>query len=507
MLRRSLTAKVLVAVGVTVVAVIAVYTFSVIRTQTAWWQERMQAQGRTCVTMVDEYLRGVMLSDRHTEVVHFLSQLKKSHEIQDGRIVGVDGLIKFSTDETELNRTKLPLPADLFRDDRLLQETRAVNGQRLAIIMAPVRKEAGCLRCHQTPAPYLGAIVLEKSMAPVEASIATNRNLMILYGVVIFALVAAVLWVLIVLLVSRPVAALVGQMRRVQTGDLSARAIVRRQDEIGELETGFNTMVASLDAAKQALDESHTKEMEQAGKLASIGELASSIAHEIRNPLAGIGAAVEVLSDATGGDPRHREIVLEIRHQIHRLNATLRDLLDFARTREPRTEPCLVRDLIKPMLGLVRADAQKQHVQIVEETHPDLPPICADARQLQQALLNVLLNAVQAMPQGGTLTVAATVADKTLITGHPQTVRIVIRDTGAGITPETLPKIFSPFFTTKHRGTGLGLAITRSIVEKHHGTIAVESQPGHGTAFAFEFAACKPGVAGYTCVEEPPAHG
>jgi len=188
-----------------------------------------------------------------------------------------------------------------------------------------------------------------------------------------------------------------------------------------------------------------------------------------------------VLADNGPANAQHREIVHEIRHQIQRLNATLRDLLDFARTREPQIEPCLVRDLVKPMLGLVRSDAQKAGLRIVEDFVADLPPIDADAKQIQQALLNVLLNAVQAMPTGGTLTVRATAQDRF--------VRVTITDTGAGIPPENRDKIFSPFFTTKHRGTGLGLAITRSIVEKHHGTITVESEPGRGTTVVFEFAA------------------
>jgi signal transduction histidine kinase len=212
--------------------------------------------------------------------------------------------------------------------------------------------------------------------------------------------------------------------------------------------------------------------------------LASGIAHEIRNPLAGIGAAVEVLSEENGLNGQRVEIVGEIRRQITRLNATLRDLLDFARQREPEIASSSVADLIKPMLALVRPDALKQRVAIVEQFAGELPPIRADSGQVQQALLNVLLNAVQAMPDGGTLTVCAAPAGD-----H---VRIAVSDTGVGITRDNQQKIFSPFFTTKHRGTGLGLAITRTIVEKHHGTITVHSEPGRGTTFTLEFAASTP---------------
>jgi signal transduction histidine kinase len=496
MLRRSLTAKILLAVGLTVAAVIAIYTYFVIRIQSAWWSERTQAQTVIAATMVREYLEGVMLSEHHEEVGHFLRELKKSDEILRGRVIDISGKIIFSTETQEVRQAHYRTPEGLFTEKRTLQGIRTEGRQRLAVTMAPVANLPSCGRCHDPKQPVLGAIVLEKSMAAAETNIAGNRNLLIAYGAIIFVLVGAVLWLLIIRLISQPVSSVVEQMQHVQAGDLTARAEARRQDEIGELERGFNVMVESLDTAKRELHESHEKQIQQASKLASIGELASGIAHEIRNPLAGIGAAVSVLADNSTGNEQYAEVAGEIKQQVNRLNTTLRELLDFARQREPEITPCHVCDLIRPMLALIRPDAQKQHIEIVERCSPDLPMICADTQQVQQAVLNGLLNAVQAMPEGGTLTVSAEPAAKTLIPEHDRVVRICIRDTGSGIPPEHLLKIFSPFFTTKHRGTGLGLAITRSIVEKHHGTIAVDSVVGAGTTLTMEFVACLEGECG-----------
>jgi signal transduction histidine kinase len=462
--------------------VIAIYTYFVIRVQSAWWHERTQAQNLIAASMVHEYLNGVMLGGRHLEVQGFLERMQASGEIKRGRIIKPDGTVAFSTETQEVEHAVMNVPPELFGEGRVLQGERIDNGERLTVAMRPVANVEGCQKCHSAQQRFNGAIVLERSLAPAEASIASNRNLLIVYGVVIFVLVGVVLWLLTLRLVSQPVSAVLGQMRRVQAGDLSVRAKVESADEVGELAHGFNAMVESLDSAKRELHESHEKQIQQAGKLASIGELASGIAHEIRNPLAGIGAAVEVLAE--NGNGQYGEIASEIRRQISRLNTTLHDLLDFSRQREPEIAPCNVGELIRPMLALVRPDAQKQHVTIVEQLAADLPPISADAAQVQQALLNVLLNAIQAMPDGGTLTVCATPRE--------ENVRITISDTGVGIPRENLQKIFSPFFTTKHRGTGLGLAITRTIVEKHHGVITVESCGGRGTTFTLEFAACKP---------------
>lgn len=473
MLRRSLTAKVLVAVGVTVAVVIAIYTYFVIRVQSAWWHERTQSQNLISASMIHEYLNGVMLSHRHEEVQQFIIKMQKSEQIWSARIIRPNGNVVFSTETQEVERATMKFPSTLFTEGQVLQGEREENGQRIAVAMRPVANSQSCRQCHPASEPFIGAIITERSMSPAEASIAGNRNLLIGYGVIIFVLVGVVLWLLIVRLVSQPVSELLKQMRRVERGDFGAHAEAQRPDEIGELARDFNAMVRSLDTAKRELHESHERQMQQASKLATIGELAAGIAHEIRNPLAGIGAAVEVL-----GDNRDGEIVGEIRRQITRLNNTLRELLDFARQREPEVEPCNVGELIRPMLALVRPDAQKHHVKIVEELPADLPAIQADAGQAQQALLNVFLNAIQAMPDGGTLTVNA------CVNGN---VAIHVRDTGPGIPKENLAKIFSPFFTTKHRGTGLGLAITRNIMEKHHGRISVSSEVGRGTTFTLEF--------------------
>jgi signal transduction histidine kinase len=494
MWRRNLTAKILLAVGITVAAVIAIYTYFVIRVQSAWWHERTHAQNAIAATLVHEYLEGVMLSDRHQEVQRFLDELQRSGEITRGHIVNLTGRVVFSTQTQLVKQTTVPLPAGLFSgENRALQGVRQEPGDRLAVAMLPVRKRVSCARCHETKEPYLGAIVVEKTFAAADAAIAANRNLMLLYGALIFALVGVVLWLLIVRLVTQPVSSLLAQMRRVEDGDLAARAEPGSADQIGQLAGGFNAMVTSLATTTRELHESHQQQIQQAGKLASIGELASGIAHEIRNPLAGIGAAVEVLA-TRNENAQDREVVDEIRAQIHRLNNTLRGLLDFARPRAPLIVPCDLCELVRPMIALARPDAQKNGVRIVEECPTEVPPLCGDIQQLQQVVLNLLLNAIQAMPQGGTLTVRAEILDRELVPGHPRAVRLTVADTGIGIEPANQEKIFSPFFTTKHRGTGLGLAISRSIVEKHNGAITVASTPGRGTQMMLELPLCREGA-------------
>ncbi|MBI5688235.1 MAG: HAMP domain-containing protein [Verrucomicrobia bacterium] len=514
LVRSSLTAKTLLAVGLTVAVVIAIYTYFVIRVQSTWWHERTLAQNALTTSLVHEYMQDVMLSGRHSEAQRFLVDLKNSHEIVHGRIIDAGGRVVFSDNPPEVGLTTLQTPPTLFTGDHILHSTRDERGQRLAVTMRPVRNDAKCEKCHGKDEAYLGAIVLEKSMAPAEAAIAENRNLLIVYGGVIFVLVSIVLWVLIVRFVTQPVSELLYRMRRVQGGDLTVRVRPAGLDEINELARGFDSMVDSLADAQRELEASHEKQIQQASKLATIGELAAGIAHEIRNPLAGISAAVDVLSEFSDSTGQYAEVVREIHQQIARLNSTLRSLLDFARPREPEIVPCDVCELMGPMLTLVRPDAQKHHIQIIENCSHNLPPICVDGQQVQQAVLNVLLNAIQAMPDGGTLTVSAAQIEWPPLEGPPLAadkkagreilkprlaVRLAIRDTGVGIPSEYMERIFSPFFTTKHRGTGLGLSITRTIVEKHGGNIFVTSEPGKGTEFVMEFLVCKEDMCEVKC--------
>jgi len=222
--------------------------------------------------------------------------------------------------------------------------------------------------------------------------------------------------------------------------------------------------------------------MQQAEKLATIGELASGIAHEIKNPLAGVSAAIQVLSEEFNLKSTRREIIDEIMHQMERLNKMTKDLLSFARPMDPRTLMCDVNDIVDKASFFIRKQAEKQNVGITKELERDIPHLLIDPEQIQQVFLNIMLNALQAMPEGGFLTIATRLSEKSG-NGKPEAVEISFSDTGKGIPGENLRKIFNPFYTTKHQGTGLGLSISRNVVEKHKGRFEVDSQSGKGTRF------------------------
>lgn len=217
------------------------------------------------------------------------------------------------------------------------------------------------------------------------------------------------------------------------------------------------------------------EQLRRADRLAALGELSAGMAHEIRNPLASIRGTAEILRDGIKADDPRAEFATILIREVDRLNRVVADFLDFSRPSNARRERVDVVEALREVLVLTRLAARKKQVEVTLEAVGALE-LAADREQLKQAFLNLILNAFEAMPDGGRLVVSATVRDGTAL--------VRFHDSGIGIAPEHLEQIFSPFFTTRRDGTGLGLAITHRIVAAHGGRIEVESRVGEGTTFS-----------------------
>jgi signal transduction histidine kinase len=224
------------------------------------------------------------------------------------------------------------------------------------------------------------------------------------------------------------------------------------------------------------------EQLVHAEKLASLGQLSASIAHEINNPLAGVLTYTKLLAKRISGDTLEKGAALDylskMESEVGRCSRIIRNLLDFSRQTEPTLRPVDVNQVIEQVLAMVGHQAQLQNVEVRKEFGPSLPKVMADADKLQQVFTNLTLNAIQAMSGGGKLILRTSVAN-----GQ---VRIDVQDTGCGISKENLSKLFTPFFTTKEKGSGvgLGLAVVRGIIERHKGEIKVQSEVGKGTTFS-----------------------
>jgi signal transduction histidine kinase len=326
--------------------------------------------------------------------------------------------------------------------------------------------------------PIRGIPWLYLAELPVQTAFGQLRSLRILSAALegVFALaLVGIVWLVAGSIVS-PLRRLVSAAERIRGGDFDAHVRVDSGDELGELSDTFNQMAHGLRESASEISELHEQEMRRAAQLASVGELAAGIAHEIKNPLAGAASGIDMLERELRESPSTESLLRQVRAQLRRIESAIRDLLSYARPKQPTVGWAAPQQLVERAVTLVGPQAEAAGVRIEQHTGRETKRIRVDPELLSQALVNLSLNAIQAMTAGGVLTFGIEpVGDE---------VRITVSDTGAGIPENVMKEIFRPFFTTKHRGTGLGLAITRSIVERHGGRLEVESASGHGTTFA-----------------------
>ena len=211
----------------------------------------------------------------------------------------------------------------------------------------------------------------------------------------------------------------------------------------------------------------------RAEHLAEIGQLAASLAHEIKNPLAGISGAIQIIRDAMPASDRHREIIAEILGQIRRLDEAVKDLLVYARPNPPKLRLVKLNEIVRSVLRVLHEEPNLRQVHVLHDDGQCEVELEADRAQMEQLVMNLLINAAQAVPAGGIVRV--------VVTEEGQYGRLTIEDSGEGMAPEAVERAFEPFFTTKAKGTGLGLPICRRIVETHGGTLELESRLGEGT--------------------------
>lgn len=353
-------------------------------------------------------------------------------------------------------------------------------------------------------------LLISYPRAPIEAPI---HRLTTVLGVLtaLVATLSGALGILIAHYLARPVASLRSATREIAAGDLSKRVEITTGDEIEALAADFNTMTGRLNEAQTRLAQwnielerevaQQTEKVRQlqtglarADKLASIGQITAGVMHEIGNPLAAIKTKIQVAEEAGELDAEEQELLDEILVEVDRLTAFLRSFSRLARLRDhPTKAEVSLADVADSVVALLAPDLRRRHVALRLECDTAAPRVRGDAEQLRHLLMNLVLNAADASPDGGQVLVRIQRSPVNSGDAHAQT-RLQVVDRGTGVSPDILEKIWNPFFTTKPEGTGLGLAICRQIVQEHGGSIQMQSEPGKGTEVTVVFAQWQPEV-------------
>jgi two-component system NtrC family sensor kinase len=324
-----------------------------------------------------------------------------------------------------------------------------------------------------------GTLVVGFSLEPIEAQVRVIAMQAALVALLLMIGNSALTAIYVETLI-RPILALNRTMKRAARGDLSVRALSRAGAEVRELAAAFNRMMDEIEESRERARVQQAQ-LVHTEKMVAVGTLAAGVAHEVNNPLSGILTCIESMR-AHPDDRAMQERYLKLIHDgLRRIEHTVVSLLDFSRERALELAPTSVNHSLRHVVELATYQLRVGHVEVVFELDADEPLIMGDSFQVDQLFLNLVLNARQAMPAGGKLTLRSI--------RRPGRVVVEVRDTGVGIPEDALDRIFNPFFTTREvgEGTGLGLTVSDSIVSSHGGTLEVESRVGQGSVFRVSF--------------------
>jgi len=495
----GLAAKLAVCVIASTAAFFSLFGFINLGMERSFSRRMVQTSAERIADIILRSARYQMLNNDRASLNHVVQDIGSEPGIQRIRVINKDGRITLSTDPAEIGAAA-DYSAWLKAGANTGPATRefTANGQHLLGVTRPIANSKDCssAECHVHHAgqPVLGVIDASLTLKDADAQTRQNQASMLwfLVGAILFGSVAAVVFMWIV--VFRPVKELMDGTHRVAGGDLDYRLPVRSDDELGDLAASFNKMTEEVAGVQSKIEEQvrrKTAELERAHKsllnsekMASIGKLAATVAHEINNPLFGILTYARLVSRGImkqefDGREELTEQLQTIERESKRCGDLVKSLLTFSRQAPSNREPNDLNAIARRAIALVKHKLDMQSIELVESFAEHLPPANCDANQIQQVLLILAVNASEAMPHGGRLEVS------TEFDSASETCVARVKDTGGGIPEDALPRIFDPFFTTKEdqNRTGLGLAVAHSIVEQHAGEIAVTSKPGAGTEF------------------------
>jgi signal transduction histidine kinase len=340
----------------------------------------------------------------------------------------------------------------------------------------PLKNSPKCYDCHNLNEQHLGLLIFDISLADTRKNLLHTEKFSIIYSVILIMIILAVVFSLHYSFVKKSLRNFHNSINIINCGNLNERISIPVSRELAELGNSFNQMVNTFQKTQEELNIYHKRELESALKLATVGEMSARLAHEIRNPLTGIKNAIEIIVKEMPDD-QNKPVLEEIQRQVLRLNNAVSNMLRFSRNSDLKLEACDLNEIIEALVFFVKNQTQNKKIEFILDLQSDLPRFNFDREQIENVLLNLGINSIQAIKEQGTIII------KTEFETHNNVIKITVEDNGCGIPDNIINRIFEPFYTTRTEGTGLGLAIAKEIIEKHNGKIWMESQKEKGTRF------------------------
>lgn len=443
----------------------------------------IKSSSRQTVNLIGEVIEKSILDAMgggHSEQVQvILENISTTKKVKNLRILNTDGTVLTSSTKgekglkiTEEEKTKL----DSFLASKNPETTLPFDSKEFIREFRLIGNSRECLTCHNPDQEVLGILELNLDYASVLSIWRHNRTLSIITSLSALFILTLIILRLFEKIINRPIFKLKNQMQKIQEGDFSAKVPIVKDDEIGDLAKSFNTMIEKLVEANQRIEALHSKQMERAEHLASLGEIAAGLAHDIKNPIAGIKGAIEIIHNKTQDSDTNKEVFKEVLIQIDKIDKIIIDLLRYARPKELDIRLIALEDCLSQAINLAETQVKNKDIEFRIHKPDESIQVLLDADKIQEVLLNLMVNSISAISNKGTVTID-------ISTQNSKDLVIRVADDGAGIKKEQLSQIFQPFYTTKPHGTGLGLSICQKTIATHNGTLEVESEEGKGTTF------------------------
>ncbi|UFS71527.1 ATP-binding protein [Geomonas sp. RF6] len=513
--RLNLISKLTIATSVVLLLAMALFAYlNINNLKTLLLQEAVSDADKISETII-RATHNQMLRDDRPQFYKTMQEIGGQQGVERIRLINKTGRVIFSTKESEIGtmlnkRTdicaichggKEPLvsASSKNRSRRIYEQ----GGKELLGITNAIYNEESCYTatCHFHPESYkiLGILDVVVSLDKMYSLLDAYRNRILILTLVLLGVMSLSLMLSTQKLVNRPVRELLEHTKLLSRGEFGGKVPAFAKDELGELAASFNNMTQNLRTAHEELEgwgrnleqmvQERTRQLSQiqaqlirSEKLASLGQLVAGIAHEINNPLTGILVFSSLVQGSPKLDESLRPDVATIIKETKRCANIVKGLLEFSRCSNPQTGPASINDICNSALSLVEYQSLFMNIAIIREYDETVPRLQLDSSQIEQVLVNIFVNAAQAMQGDGVLEIFSGV-DR-----DGGWVYLSVKDSGCGIDEEHLPKIFDPFFSTKqNKGTGLGLSVSYGIIEKHGGTIDVQSEVGKGTIFTLKF--------------------
>ena len=515
-LQNRLSVRLIVSISVILICILAVYTYILITNLDEYLTRNSFKHALNVSDVIKKSTRYSMLLNRREDVHQIINTIGKEEDVRGIRIYNKQGTIIFSTDSSELNKkvdvtaeaciachnSTVPLKTLSNQNKSRIFSTQ--DNKRILGLINPINNEKDCYsadcHAHSPKKQFLGVLDVMVSLSQLDSIKAETTKSTIINSAIITLVTAAACGVFIILLVNVPMGKLSRGMEELGNGNLDYRISVHSNDELGKMAKRFNEMSSKLKEAYESVkDWSETlnekvnekseelkniySQVNQIEKLASLGKLSATVAHELNNPLEGILTYSKLISrklkgtDSNGNHKSLVEYLQLISEESARCGKIVKDLLLFSHTGDDEFDKHNLISIIDKSITLIDHHLEINKIDLIKEYYSENIVIFCNAQKIQQSLISLFINSIEAMPHAGKIRVRVTVDEKNVF------IRII--DEGTGISEKDLPHIFEPFYSTKEasKGTGLGLAVVYGIINNHSGSVKVEKTSEHGTTF------------------------